>query len=296
MVIEVTGGTGFIGSHLCNELADRDHDVVAVSRNPEEGTVPVRAEIARAGGDVTDPTTLDFSDADTVVHLVALSPLKKPRGKTHHEVTAEGTANVIQACERDGVERLVHVSALGADPDGLTAYIRAKGKSEDEVCDSSLDWTIFRPSVVFGNGGEFVSFTETLTTPYVTGLPGGGKNSFQPIYVEDLVSMISDSIGENENECIGETYEVGGPEVLTLAEMAKMVYRKEDKPLRVLPVPMPLAKVGLTLAEAFPFVPFGSDQYRSLKMENVVKGTNEIDEFGVSEEKLITFGEFLGTE
>lgn len=296
MSIYVTGGTGFIGAHLCNELTDRGHEVVAVSRSPEDEAVPMRAEIGRAEGDVTDSTTLDFSNADTVVHLVALSPLKKPRGKTHHEVTAEGTANVVEACERDCVERLVHVSALGADPEGDTAYIRAKGESEDEVRGSSLDWTIFRPSVVFGDGGDFVSFTKVLTTPYVTGLPGGGENSFQPIHVEDLVGMIADSVGEDEEGHVGETYEVGGPEALTLAEMAEMVYRAEDKSLRVFPVPMPLAKIGLALAEPLPFVPFGSDQYRSLKMENVVKGTNDIDVFGLSEDDLTTFGEFLGLE
>jgi len=294
MSVYVTGGTGFIGSHLCNELADRGHDVVAVSRNPEEETVPVRAEVRRAKGDVTNPSTLDFSEADTVVHLVSLSPLTKPRGMTHHEVTAQGTANIAEACERDGVERLVHVSSLGADPDGPTDYIRAKGESEEAVRGSSLNWTVFRPSVVFGDGGEFVSFTKLLTTPYVTGLPGGGDSRFQPIYVEDIVGMLADSVESEEH--VGEMYEVGGPESLTLAEMAEMVYRAEDKSLRVFPVPMPLAKVGLTLAEPLPFVPFGSDQYRSLKMDNVVKGTNNIDAFGLSESDLTTFEEFLGIE
>lgn len=294
MEVHITGGTGFVGSHLSNELAGRGIDVVAVSRSPEETPVAVRGSVERREGDVTEPDTLDFEGADAVVHLVSLSPLFKPKGTTHEAVTAEGTRNVVEACEDAGVERLVHMSALGADPDGSTAYIRAKGEAEEAVRGSSLDWTLFCPSVVFGDGGEFVSFTKLLTTPYLTGLPGGGKNSFQPMYVGDLVEMIADSLEDERH--VGEKYEVGGPERLTLAEMSKMVYEAEGKSLCVFPVPMPVAKVGLSVADPLPFVPMGSDQYKSLKIDNVVGGTNDVSEFGLSVDELTTFSEYLGLE
>jgi NADH dehydrogenase len=293
MEVHVTGGTGFVGSHLCNELAERGHEVVAVSRSPDESPVGIDPSVDRREGDVTRPETLDLSGADVVVHLVALSPLVKPRGTTHHEVTAEGTRNVVEACERDGVDRLVHMSALGADPDGETAYIRAKGEAEGAVNESSLNATVFRPSVVFGDGGEFVSFTKLLTTPYVTGLPGGGETRFQPIYVGDLVSALVAAVEDEEH--VGETYEIGGPERLTLAEMSRSVYEAEGKSLVVVPVPMPLAKIGLTLADPLPFVPMGSDQYRSLRFDNVVEGTNDIGLF-VPVEELTTFDGYLGLE
>jgi len=83
--------------------------------------------------------------------------------------------------EAHGVEKVVQLSALGADPDGSTAYIRAKGAAGEIIRDSPLDWVIVRPSVVFGECGEFVSFTKTLTAPYLTGLPGGGSTRFQPM-------------------------------------------------------------------------------------------------------------------
>ena len=293
MEVHITGGTGFVGSHLCNELADNGHDVVALSRNPDTSPVDVDPSVKRRQGDVTDPSTLDFSGADVVVHLVALSPLVKPRGATHREVTAEGTRNVIEACEGGDVPRLVHMSALGADPDGETAYIRAKGEAERAVESSSLDATVFRPSVVFGEGGDFVAFTKLLTTPYVTGLPGGGKTRFQPIHITDLVDALVDAVEDDEH--VGETYEVGGPECLTLAEMSRSVYEAEGKSLLVVPVPMPLARVGLALADPLPFVPMGSDQYRSLKFDNVVEGTNDIGVF-VPEDRLKTFDEYLGLE
>jgi len=294
MEVHVTGGTGFVGSHLCNKLAENGHDVVAVSRNPDESPVGIDGSVERREGDVTEAGTLDFSGADVVVHLVALSPLFKPKGTTHEAVTAEGTRNVVEACEDADVERLVHMSALGANPDGSTAYIRAKGEAEGAVRDSSLDRTIFRPSVVFGDGGDFVSFTKLLTTPYVTGLPGGGKNRFQPIYVGDLVRMLGEATEDEKH--LGKTYEIGGPEPLTLAEMSKMVHRAEGRSLCVVPVPMPLAKVGLSLAEPLPFVPMGSDQYRSLKIDNIVEGTNDVSAFGISVEDMTTFAEYLGLE
>lgn len=293
MEVHVTGGTGFVGSHLSNELVEAGHDVVAVSRSPDESPVGIDDSVERREGDVTEPETLDFSDADVVVHLVALSPLVKPRGSTHHAVTAEGTRNVVEACEEAGVERLVHMSALGADEDGDTEYIRAKGEAERAVEESSLDATVFRPSVIFGDGGDFVSFTKLLTTPYVTGLPGGGKTRFQPLYIGDLVRMLADALDE---EHVGETYELGGPEPLTLAEMSRSVYEAEGRSLRVVPIPMPLARVGLCLADPLPFVPMGSDQYRSLNFDNVVEGTNDVDAFGITVDELTTFDEYLGLQ
>ncbi|GAA0298209.1 complex I NDUFA9 subunit family protein [Halarchaeum salinum] len=291
MNVLVTGGTGFIGTHLCRELAARGHDVTALSRSPDDTGVP--EGVGTATGDVTAYDSIEgaFAGQDAVVNLVALSPLFKPKGgdETHFEVHLEGTRNVVEAAEAHGVEKLVQLSALGADPEGETAYVRAKGQAEDVVRDSDLAWTIFRPSVVFGEGGEFVSFTETLTTPYVTALPGGGKTRFQPLWVGDLVEMIGDALTGHD----GETYEVGGPEVLTLADVAKAVYRAKGQSLTVLSVPMGLAKVGMTLADPLPFVPFGGDQYRSLRFDNTV-AENDVTAFGRDPADLKRLTDYLG--
>jgi len=288
----VTGGTGFIGTHVCRELDDRGHDVTAFARSPEDADLP--ASVERAVGDVTAYDTV--ADAveghDAVVNLVALSPLFKPRqgDRRHLEVHLGGTENVVAAAEEAGVEYVLQMSALDADAEGPTAYLRAKGRAEEVVRSSDLEYTVFRPSVVFGDGGEFVGFTKQLTTPYVTGLPGGGKSKFQPIWVQDLVPMLADAV-EDEGHW-GKTYEVGGPESLTLADVARLVYRAEGKSLRVLPVPMPLAAIGLTLADPLPFVPMGSDQYRSLKLDNTTDD-NDVGAFGVDPGELTTLGDYL---
>ncbi|NIB99868.1 complex I NDUFA9 subunit family protein [Halobacterium sp. R2-5] len=293
MDVLVTGGTGFIGTCLCRELDERGHDVTALSRHPEDGDLP--ESVATHVGDVTaeDSIRSAVEGQDAVVNLVALSPLFKPTGgdERHYEVHLGGTENVVSAAEDAGVEYVLQLSALGADPDGPTAYIRAKGRAEEVVRNSELSYTIVRPSVVFGEGGEFVSFTKQLTTPYVTGLPGGGRTKFQPIWVEDLVGMLADAVGDDNHW--GETYELGGPEVLTLGDVTRLVYRAEGKSVRVLSVPMPLAGVGMRLADPLPFVPFGTDQYRSLKFDNTV-ADNDVEAFGVDPSELTSLTAYLG--
>jgi uncharacterized protein YbjT (DUF2867 family) len=292
MDVLVTGGTGFIGTHLCRELDERGHDVTALSRHPEDAALPESVE--RAVGDVTayDAVAEAMDGQDAVVNLVALSPLFKPRGgdKKHMEVHLGGTENVVTAAEEAGVEYILQMSALDADPNGPTAYLRAKGQAENVVRESGLAYTIFRPSVVFGDGGEFVSFTKTLTTPYVTALPGGGKSKFQPIWVQDIVPLLADAVEDDTHH--GETYEIGGPDVLSLEAVTELAYRAEGKSVTVLPVPMPLAGIGLSLADPLPFVPFGGDQYRSLKLDNTV-ADNDVTAFGVDPGELTTLGEYL---
>ena len=293
MRVLLVGGTGFIGSALAHELLDRGHTVTALARSPNVGVIP--DGVSTVAGDVTNYDSLEraFDGRDVVVNLVALSPLFTPSGgnRMHEHVHLGGTENVVDAAETTGVRRLVQLSALGADPDGPTAYVRAKGAAERVVRDSDLDWTIVRPSVVFGDGGEFISFTKTLTTPYLTGLPGGGETRFQPLWVGDLAPMLAEAVVHDQH--VGKIYELGGPDVLTLAEVASLAYRADGKPLTVLPVPMPLARLGLTLAGTVPKIPLGVDQYRSLKFDNTVV-QNDVAAFGRSRSDLYTLSEHLG--
>jgi NADH dehydrogenase len=296
-----------------------------------------------------------------VVNLVSLSPLFKPKGgdERHFEVHLGGTENCLRAAEAHDVPKFVQMSGLGADPDGDTHFLRAKGEAERAVRDADVDWTIFRPSVVFGEGDEFVGFTKLLAPPYFTPLPGGGKTRFQPIWVGDLVEMLAMAIegvapedeataadasgeeatatdgGETDDEGtddgadtgtddagdaaetdaadhddtdgtaadaaepvdphVGQTYEVGGPEVLTLAEVARLAHAADNKPVSVLDVPMPLAGIGLSLLDVVPGAPMGSDQYRSLQFDNTTDH-NDIGAFGFTEADLTTLADYLGVD
>jgi NADH dehydrogenase len=368
----VVGGTGFIGEALCSELDRRGHDVTAMSRAPAGADLP--AAVDRATGDVTAYDSIEpaFQGQDAVVNLVALSPLFRPLGgnERHFTVHRDGTENVVRAAEAHDVDRLLQMSALGADPDADTAYLQSKGLAESFVRESTLEWTIVRPSVVFGEGEEFIPYTKLLAPPYFTPLPGGGNTRFQPIWVGDLVPMLADAIdgvrpaaadsvdadgsgggddaggnagsgnggasdgdepgdgsgaadgtpaeeqsstdrvpddedtGSADNPHASVVYEMGGPEILTLAEVAALAHAADGKPIDVISIPMPLAKVGLsaldivpeTLLDAIPGVPrMGSDQYRSLQFDNTVSD-NDVTAFGVDPSSLTSVAEYLDVD
>ena len=341
MNVLVVGGTGFVGTHLCRELAGRGHHVTALSRDPDEADLP--PEVERVAGDTTAYDSIEgaFEGQDAVVFLVALSPLFKPKGgyERHSDVHLGGTENAVRAAKEHGVEKYVQMSALGADPNADTAYIRSKGQADRVVKDSGLDWTIFQPSVIFGEGDEFVGFTKLLAPPYFTPLPGGGKSKFQPIWIGDIVEMFAmavegtvpededDEDGEAESEeegsaeettegedaeseteggdaesesgsgstdpHVGQTYEICGPDVLTLAEVARLAHAAEGKPVNVYSVPMSLAGVGLKLLDNVPGAPMGGDQYRSLQFDNVTTD-NAVGVFGFDEGDLTTLAAYLG--
>lgn len=294
MNILVLGGDGFIGRHLCAELHERGHDVTELSRTANPNVLPDGVDTLR--GNVTDYESIvsAFEGRDAVVNLVALSPMTRPNGgeERHLEVHLGGTKHVLRAAEEHGVARVLQQSALGADPNGPTHYIRAKGQAEAVMRDSDREWTITRPSIVFGEAGHFVPYTKKVTTPYVTGLPGGGEFPwYQPIWVGDLAPMLADAVEEDRH--VEETYELAGSEVLTMADVTRLIYRAESTSVTILPVPMALPKAGLAVADEIPGAPMGKDQYRSLKFDNTTD-QNAIDSFGVSDEEMATLREYLG--
>lgn len=295
MDVLLAGGSGFIGSRLCAELLDRGHDVTALSRSPDDDALPDGVETAMGDVRAYDSIADAFEQRDAAVNLVALSPLFEPGGgnEMHDQVHRQGTEHCVEAAEAAGVSRFLQLSALGADPDGPTHYIRAKGRAEEAVRDSDLDWTVVRPSVVFGEGGQFVGFTRKLTPPVLAPLPGGGETRFQPIHVADLVGMLADTL-ETEAH-VGETYEIGGPEQLTLADVAQLVREAQGGSVHVVSVPMSLAGIGMTVGGLIPGVPFGPDQYRSLQFDNTTDD-NDIDAFGIAPAEMTTLADYLGID
>lgn len=313
MDVLVAGGTGFVGTSLCEELASRGHAVTALARNPEDAAFD--ADVATVGGDLTDYDAVEdhFAGRDAVVQLVALSPLFKPSGgdERHFEVHVGGTENAVRAAETHGVDTFLQVSGVHADPDADTAYLRAKGEAETVVRESALDWIVVRPTVMFGDGDEIRSFTRLVAPPYVTPLPGGGTQRFQLLWVDDCTAMLADALegrtgdgrgadagaeagtgADGRNPHVGETYELGGPEVQTFAEVVELVWAAEGKSVRVVPVPMALADAGLSVLGAVGG-PLGADQARSLR-KDLVAAHNDVDAFGRSAGDLTTFAAYLG--
>lgn len=288
----MTGGTGFVGSRLCEELTGRGHDVTALARTP--GDTSFERDVETTAGDVTDRETIDghVADADAVVNLVALSPLYRPSGgpERHREVHLQGTENVVAAAAAHDVDLLVQMSGVHADPDADTAYLRAKGAAEEVVRSSSLDHVVVRPTVLFGEGGEIVDFITTVAPPYLTPLPGGGDQRFQPLWVEDCAAAMANALGDES--LWNETYELGGPKTYTLAQLARLFHRSKGRSATVVPVPMVFADVGLTLLGAVGG-PLGREQARSLRRDLTVPD-NDVEAMGLSVDALRTLEDYLG--
>ncbi|ELZ13918.1 NAD-dependent epimerase/dehydratase [Halovivax asiaticus JCM 14624] len=293
MDVLVAGGTGFIGTALCERLAERGHDVTAMARSPESSSLP--AGVEGVAGDVTDRESVEavVAGRDAVYNLVALSPLfQTPSGLSHEAIHLGGTENLLAAAESASVDRFCQLSGLGSGPDAPTEHLRVKHRAEVAVEAAPLETVIVRPSVVFGENSEFLSFVDATTTAYVTPLPAGGRMRFQPIWIGDLAPMLADCV---DGPHAGETYELGGPDRLTLADVTRLFYASRDQSVRIVPIPMALSKLGLTLAGPVPFVPFGPEQAQGLSVDNTVD-RNAIDAFGVEASDLRSLADYLGVD
>jgi uncharacterized protein YbjT (DUF2867 family) len=215
-MILVSGRTGFVGSYLISRLAsgEKGHGKIkCLVRSPEKSRAQALREqgVDLAPGDVTRPQSLSeaMKGADTVIHLVAI--IRESKAATFQGVNAQGTGNMVEAALASGVKRFIHISALGASPDPGYRYTYSKWQGEEAVRSSNLDYTIFRPSVIFGQGYGY-SFVDSMIRslnmlPLIAPLPGGGKTRFQPIWVEDVVSCIIVAVNDRGKGCEnGKTY------------------------------------------------------------------------------------------
>jgi len=296
MKVLVAGGTGFIGSYLCRALADggsRGDCPLQVAERYPRGSRPRRATLP-----TTTRSPARSRGQDAVVNLVALSPLFEPKGGNvmHDRIHRKGTENLVRAAEEGGAERFLQLSALGADPDGDTAYIRAKGQAEEIVRESGLGWTIFRPSVVFGEGGEFVSFTKRLKGMFAPGLPlyplpGGGKTRFQPIHVEDPRLDAGRGAGRGRARRRDLRDRRSRDVDAQAGDRPRVRGRKEGSHDHS---PADAARPDRAHSPwRRPGFPMGADQYRSLKFDNTT-AHNDVEAFGVDPAELTTLGEHLG--
>lgn len=275
----VTGASGFVGSHVIPEFVGAGHRVVALVRSPRAGETVRRRlqpELAAAvelrTGDVLAPDTLPSAMAgvDAVVHLVAI-PRDWNGGKELLRVNLGGTQNVIAAMQRSGVRRLVHLGALGVEDREQLNYAKSKARAERAVQESGLDWTILKPSLLFGPRDGFFNIVADLVripAPLVP-VPGDGKSRFQPLHVGDLALCLR--LALERPETIGQVYELGGPRTWTYREITEEVARAVGKRRLIVPLPVPLISLVAGTAEILRlrFFPVSTDQLRQLALDNV---------------------------
>ena len=246
----LTGATGTVGRALLRQLTASATPVRCLVRDPRRlGAERVRVQIAL--GDLSDP--LSFRHAlrgvDTVVHLASVIR-DQPTGSIE-ELAAVATWRLVRAAERAGVTRFVFFSAVGASTRNRARLIRAKAIAERAVIDSSLEHTIFAPSMVYAPGDPYMRLLERMALLPVMAIPGDGRALFQPIWSEDVAECVLAALpgARFGADAVGERYELAGPETLSHREIVEIVLRSAHRRRPVVGIPEPIARRVLRLVE-----------------------------------------------
>jgi NADH dehydrogenase len=280
-LVTVLGGGGFIGRYVCEKLMDGGHvRVRAASRHP--GRAHLIQPLGQIGqwavvrADVTKPQTLrdSLDGATAVINLVGV--LKGDFQAIH----AAGARNVAQAARDAGVRSMVHVSAIGADPNSQSAYGRTKGEGETAVREIFPEATIIRPSVVFGPEDDFTNRLGALGRLPV--LPViAPKTRFQPVFVEDLAKAIAKAALEPATHS-GKTYEIAGPEVMTMRELTTAIMKASGRDPGLIDTPGFAGSI-LSRFGWLPGAPITRDQWLMLQHDNVAsEGVPGLEAFGIA--------------
>lgn len=248
MRVLVAGGTGFIGSAVVRRLTAAGHEVAVLSRRPRPGLNHVQ-------GDVTDPASLEgkLEGFEAVVDAVQFpnSPIEDRRkGWTFERVDYGGTRNLVDAARAAGVRHYVNMSGVGAAPDARYHWFRFKWQEEQYIAESGIGFTNFRPSWVYGpednSLNRFLGFARWL--PFVP-VVGNGRTRVNPVFVEDVAAHVEAAIARGP---ANRTFEIGGPEVLTMDEVIRTALRVARKRRLLLHQPKPLMKAVASVLQFAP--------------------------------------------
>ena len=267
------GGSGFIGRYIVQRLAARGDVIPVGCRRAEE------AKFLKPLGDVGQIATLNLTIGDdqimpaflagndALVNCVGI--LRESGSQTFDRVHHTGPARLARLAREAGIERFVHISAIGADPRSSSAYARTKAAGEAAVRDAFPTVTILRPSVVFGAEDQFFNrFAAMATISPVLPLIGGGHTRFQPVYVGDVADAVLRCL--DDPTTAGRTYELGGPKVYTFRELIELMLGEIRRKRLLVDLPFGLAAIQARLMSILPNPPLTPDQVELLKRDNVV--------------------------
>jgi len=267
-LVTLFGGGGFLGRYVAQELLRAGARVRIAERDPSDAwflkPLSGLGQIQFVPASVTNRASVDHAvaGADSVVNLVGI--LKGDFDSIHRK----GAANVAEAARAAGADAFVHISAIGADPESASAYGRSKGEGETAVRDAFPEATIVRPSIVFGQEDDFLNrFAAMQASPVVPVLRGSVK--FQPAWVADVAKAIA-AAALDPGSHGGKTYELGGPEIVTMAELNSWLAKATGQEPTFVPIPDSVGGLVATLAGILPGAPITRDQWLMLQADNVV--------------------------
>jgi NADH dehydrogenase len=270
--ILILGGTGFVGRHLCEKLAEGDYRTTVLTRRRSNARhlqmLPMVDVLEGSAHDVATLTPL-LAEHDAVVNLVAiLHGSEAAFDKAHVQLLMA----LAKACTAAGQRRIVHVSSLGADLQAPSMYQRSKARGEAVLHSAGLDISVLRPSVIFGAEDKFLNTFASLQKLFPFIPLAGSTARFQPVWVEDVATALVKCL--EDKSTIGQTYEACGPEVFTLKQLVQLAgqYSGHEKP--VIGLPDALARIQASLMELAPGEPIMSrDNLDAMKVDNISGGT-----------------------
>lgn len=268
-MILVTGGTGFVGSHLVRRMREQALPVRVLVRHPEKAADLKALGAELAPGDINDAASLEKACAgiERIVHLVGIIQ-ETPRA-TFDKIHVEGTRNLLQAAKTADVRHFLYQSALGTRPGAKSEYHKTKWQAEELVRERGIPFTILRPSLIYGPGDQFtLRLAHMIARSPVLPVIGSGKSKVQPIYIDDVVNCITKAV--TGDSFLNEIYEIGGPEQLTYEDVTKAIAEVMGIHRPVARMPLLFMKPMARILEAvLPTPPITTDQLIMLQEDNV---------------------------
>ena len=273
MRIFLAGGTGFVGGHVRQALLAGGHSIRLLVHR--KGVGAPTAGIEEIEGDATLPGS--FADkvrgCDATINLIGIIREAPGRGVTFQRLHVEATRNILAAAREAGVKRHLQMSALGTHADSEARYFKSKYQAETEVRRSGLDYTIFRPSIIFGPEDDFINkLAAMMRTIPVMPVIGDGEYQLQPIAADDVARCFAEAL--EKPETIGGTYELCGVDRLSYNELLNTIGRVLGKSsVPKIKNPLPLMRLVVPFLEGFSFFPITSDQIAMLVQGNTCDGS-----------------------
>ncbi|RIK43769.1 MAG: hypothetical protein DCC58_09130 [Chloroflexi bacterium] len=268
------GGTGFVGDGMRERMRAAGFPVRLLVRSSDAAARYQREGFDTAIGDITDRASLEraLNGCDIVVNLVGI--IKEKGNATWERLHFGGTVNVINAAKQAGVQRMIQMSALGAGDLPDFPYHYTKWRAENALKESGLEWTIFRPSIIFGPGEkvQFVSqMADLVRSAPVVPVVGKGDSRFQPVALDDVSDCFI--VALRDPATIGHTYELAGPDVITYEGIIDEVMRALGKSKRKVHMPVGLMRPAVALMGVIPFIdpPVTTEQLKMLKLDNTTE-------------------------
>jgi NADH dehydrogenase len=283
----IFGGTGFIGRYVVERLADRGARILIISRSPRSHGVHLQplgavGQIVVQSADLSSETALRRAVAGAAGAVNLIGILHETRRQPFDEVHGALPGRLAAAARAEGVPRMVQISAIGADAGSASAYARSKAEGERRVREAFPAATILRPSIVIGpEDGFFNRFAALARVLPALPLIGGGSTRFQPVYVGDVAGAVVAAL--ERDDCRGRTYELGGPQIYTFADLMRYMLQVVGRRRLLIDVPFGLAHLQARLLELLPAPPLTRDQVEILKQDNVVSpGAPGLEALGIS--------------